>query len=236
MFTDPITEQLKYYVYLLVDPRNNQLFYIGKGINNRVFAHLKDEISDESETSLKQSIIKEIHADGKEVQIYIARHGLDEETAFEIESTLIDFTQFESEKQLSNIVSGHHANERGIMTLNEILQTYGAEEADITDPVIIININQKYKRGMSSEQIYEATRLAWVVNKSRAEKAKYVLATFRGIVKEVFFVHWWKPSEYEGKMEFDGEVASDEVSQKYRNKSVIHYAKTGAQNPIKYVN
>ena len=28
-----------YYVYCLVDPRNNQPFYIGKGKDNRVFAH-----------------------------------------------------------------------------------------------------------------------------------------------------------------------------------------------------
>lgn len=32
-------EKHPYYVYCLVDPRNNQTFYIGKGKGNRIFAH-----------------------------------------------------------------------------------------------------------------------------------------------------------------------------------------------------
>ncbi len=32
-------EKHLYYVYCLVDPRNNQTFYIGKGKGNRIFAH-----------------------------------------------------------------------------------------------------------------------------------------------------------------------------------------------------
>jgi hypothetical protein len=29
-----VQEQLKSYVYLLVDPRNGELFYVGKGVGN----------------------------------------------------------------------------------------------------------------------------------------------------------------------------------------------------------
>ena len=33
-----------FYVYGLIDPRTNQLFYIGKGKDNRVFEHEKESI------------------------------------------------------------------------------------------------------------------------------------------------------------------------------------------------
>ena len=34
----------KYYVYALIDPRNNQFFYIGKGQGTRDKSHLKETI------------------------------------------------------------------------------------------------------------------------------------------------------------------------------------------------
>ena len=39
MFSDYVAEQLKAYVYLLIDPRDDQVFYVGKGNGNRVFHH-----------------------------------------------------------------------------------------------------------------------------------------------------------------------------------------------------
>lgn len=39
MFSQSVIEKLKYYVYLLQDPRDNSVFYVGKGVGNRVFQH-----------------------------------------------------------------------------------------------------------------------------------------------------------------------------------------------------
>ena len=33
-FSDKVKQKLGYYVYALADPRDNKIFYIGKGINN----------------------------------------------------------------------------------------------------------------------------------------------------------------------------------------------------------
>ena len=40
-FSPEVCEKLGYYVYRLIDPRNGQTFYIGKGKGNRVFAHVE---------------------------------------------------------------------------------------------------------------------------------------------------------------------------------------------------
>ena len=36
-----VGEKLKFYVYRLIDPRNGETFYIGKGKNDRIFQHAK---------------------------------------------------------------------------------------------------------------------------------------------------------------------------------------------------
>ena len=56
-----IAKILKSYVYVYIDPRNGKPFYIGKGIGNRPFAHLKDQSDIE-----KVAQIAEIRRNGKE--------------------------------------------------------------------------------------------------------------------------------------------------------------------------
>ncbi|MGI9440198.1 MAG: hypothetical protein ACR2OT_04365, partial [Parvibaculales bacterium] len=38
-FPPEVAKQLGYYVYRLIDPRNGETFYVGKGKNDRVFEH-----------------------------------------------------------------------------------------------------------------------------------------------------------------------------------------------------
>lgn len=91
MFTEEISEKLKTYVYRLIDPRNGETFYIGKGKGNRMFSHIHVEESlegDAFDNKLKR--IREIKLAGFEVAHVIHRHGMDEKTAFEVEAALID--------------------------------------------------------------------------------------------------------------------------------------------------
>ena len=86
-FPPDVIPKLKTYVYRLIDPRNGETFYVGKGQGNRVFAHIRDELSqDGDELSDKLKRIREVRLAGFEVAHVIHRHGMDNATAFEVEA------------------------------------------------------------------------------------------------------------------------------------------------------
>lgn len=67
-FPSDVAAKLKTYVYRLIDPRNGETFYVGKGNGNRVFSHIKAEgglEGDEIDNKLKR--IREIRVAGFEV-------------------------------------------------------------------------------------------------------------------------------------------------------------------------
>lgn len=229
-------EKLNYYVYSLVDPRNNKVFYIGKGTGNRIFAHIQG-IAEKNRKSEKIEMIKDILNNKLDVIHFIVRHGLTEKEAFEIESAIIDFIGVEN---LTNIVSGHHSDTRGIKTVEEIKILYEIEEAEIKEKVMLININNLFNANMNEKEIYEATRKSWIVSLEKANKCEIVMAVYKGVVREVFICNKWEFYEIDKKGKkrsiFYGEKAKEEIRNKYYLKSVEKYWKKGAQYPIKYVN
>jgi hypothetical protein len=168
------------------------------------------------------------------VIIKILRHNLTEDEALLVESVCIDLLS----NKITNIVSGHDSNEVGIMTVEEIEHLYCAEvlhESDIMDSLIFINLNNAYENSKHSpDLLYEATRKAWKVDKKKASKAKYAVATYKGISRSVYEIINWYPSAEVGRHEFNGKLAPDEIQRKYSGKSLINFVKIGAQNPIKY--
>ena len=241
MFDNLTTSKLGYYVYALVNPLTTKVFYIGKGYNNRVFAHVQEILENNGEiNSIKKSEIKAILDSGKQIEHYIIRHGLTESEAFLIESTLIDYNNILIHK-LTNEVSGHHSAFYGIKTTDELIRQYNAPKLEtLSDAVVIININRKYKETKNKEiSVYEATKEAWVIGEQKRNQVRYALAEFQGIIIGAFEILNWYPiltdnNTNNNRWGFDGKEADENIKSKYLNKSIMHAKKRGAANPIRF--
>ena len=232
-FSQSTIEKLGYYVYLLIDPRNNKIFYVGKGKGNRINQHLLGALNDKTNETEKIKRIREIKNSGLDVKHVILRHELTEKEAFEVESAVIDVL---GKDNLTNLLTGHNSEDKGLMKLKDIKIKYEAEDAIIEEPAILININNLYQRDMTKKEIYEATRKSWRINIDRVKNIKIAFSVYRGIIREVFLINKWLPSpEVQGRYMFQGKVAPKDIRDKYLNKSVSKYWKKGSQNPIKYV-
>lgn len=166
-FDVKIKKALGYYVYGLVDPFTDKIFYVGKASgNDRVFDHLK---STKVETD-KTKKIKEIRSKKAEPRIEILRYGLDnEKMAFEIEASIIDSIGIEN---LTNIVRGHKI-EKGRLRLEEVKRLYGSEPVNIEtikERYMTFFISKTYSTNLSENDLYDATRQFWS-NVSKQKRA-----------------------------------------------------------------
>ena len=235
-FPPHISHKIKTYVYRLIDPRNGETFYVGKGCGNRVFAHIRAEKKlegDELDNKLKR--IREIRLAGFEVAHVIHRHGMDNKTALEVEAALID-----AYPEVLNDIGGIHSNDYGVMHAKEIIKRYIAKKAIFKHKAILISVN----RSAATTSLYEATRYAWKISKSQAKKADVILAIKQGLIVGAFIAHEWLDATSEnfpghedapGRLGFIGEEAPPIIKKLYIEKSVPYeYRKPGAANPIKY--
>ena len=229
MFSQSVIEQMGYYVYFLRDPQNNEVFYVGKGNGNRVFEHVTCALTEPTESE-KFDRIRAIEKSGNAVQHFILRHGLTEPVAFEIEAAVIDFVGITN---LSNLQGGHYSTDFGIKTSDEVIAMYSAPSFETDEPVLLININKLFNREMTADEIYDATRKSWVVG-NRRNKAKFAVATYRGLTREVYKIDDWY--QIGKRWAFNGRLADEVTRANLRYKSVSAISKRGAANPIRYFN
>jgi hypothetical protein len=236
-----VAHRLGYYVYLYIDPRTEQPFYVGKGQSQRALSHLSDEAE-----SRKCARIAELRAVGKEPRIDILAHGLrDEETAFRIEAAVIDLFGLDT---LTNAVRGWRSLQLGRLPLSELTMYYAATPVELEVPALLIRIKRLYRHNMTPQELYETTRGVWKLG-ARCTKARFGFAVFEGVVREVYEIESWHPAATtpyvtrdavrlttKGRREFVGRVADAAVRDRYFGRSVADYLHRGQQNPVVYVN
>ncbi len=237
-----VIEKLRHYVYLYVDPRDESVFYVGKGSGSRCLTHLTEE----GETEKIQKIAA-IRDSGLEPRIDILLHGLPTaETALQVEAAVIDLIERE---KLTNRVRGWRSEAFGRMELKEIISLYDPKQIDIKEPSLLIRINQLFRFGMTPIELYDATRGIWRISPDR-EKVELAFAVFQGVVREVYRVSQWMPagSSFSTRMteeddlrdperwEFVGTIADETVRKQYIDGSVVHYFGRNVQSPFVYVN
>ncbi|SFR99865.1 hypothetical protein SAMN04487783_0395 [Agrococcus baldri] len=187
---------LGYYVYALRDPRDGQVFYVGKGVGDRLNAHVREAGADLQSERAKLRRINEIEASGRTVDMLFLRTGIeDESTAFIVEQAVIDAFHA-NHHPLTNLVRGHHSGRHGLATLPAVVARHRAAACPpIEGAVIMLKIQRGWRPDMNEQEIYEATRGHWKVAGWVRERTEFALGVAYGIVRGVYRVESWFPSE-----------------------------------------
>jgi len=237
-FPPELNSLLKSYVYLYSDPKTGQPFYVGKGKGNRAFSHLAD--TSEKDKTVR---IKAIRNTGQEPQIDFLCYGLTDAMASLVEAAAIALL---GRPPLLNIVGGEFTMGYGRISTTELILRETAMDAKIKEAVILFRINKLYRSNMNAQELYEVTRGFWKLS-HRRYKAKYAIAVYQGIIREVYRIDRWVPAGYStyktrilkglkigGRWEFEGEVVK-QMSKRYAGKSVRKYLGKGIQTPFRFV-
>lgn len=234
-FPSEVIEKLRSYVYRLIDPRNGETFYVGRGVGNRLYSHIRDELGEESdEVSDKLRRIREIRLAGFEVAHVVHRHGMESSVAKEVEAALID-----AYPGLTNVMGGEESGDRGAMHADEIVWEYLAEPALFEHRALLISVN----RSASERPLYEATRFAWKLSQKRAKETEVVLASEKGVIRGAYIPEKWMDATSDnfpgrpdrpGRLGFIGCEAPSAIWRLYVGRRIPDEYRFGTANPIRY--
>ena len=130
-FPPNIHKSLGNYIYALYDPTDNSElpFYVGRGIKDRIFSHLKESHNDQV-----TEIIKNIRSLNMQPVVKILIHGLSSQEAKAAETAAIAML---GKDNLANKVRGNRSSFTNVSP-QELIDHYNAKEVTIKHKVIII--------------------------------------------------------------------------------------------------
>lgn len=250
-------QRILYYVYALRDPRNREVFYVGKGEKNRWYQHIKEAETKIDDPKLKLQRIREIHAAGHDVEAFIIRSGIaSEKHAYDVEAAVVHAYRLLERAgsplplNLTNIAEIHHP-ERGLASIPAMQSLLNAPPApEITEPVGIFKIGVRWYPDMSEEQVREITSGWWPASrvKKGMKNAKYAFGVSDGIIRGIYAIDesLWR-ERVEGDRDWEHDIGktprwgfpgcgpAHEMS-RFMNTSVKHLFKRGDQNSVKFIN
>ena len=117
---------------------------------------------------------------------------------------------------------------------------------NIQDNIVIIKVSGSEISQMSSEELYERVRAAWHNRFEYVAPAKYCLATYQGVILDVYEIIEWKYAnqldrpkyrELDAKetirIGFEGRPAPEEVRRRYQHHSVKHLFPKGNSSVVR---
>jgi hypothetical protein len=249
-FAPSVSDRLKNYVYLLVDPRTGRAFYVGRGRNDRCFRHVRasragsdagpDAPAGEDPKYPMLEKIREVESGGRPVRIDILRHGLSADEALLVEAAAHDALGLAGVPQLG---SQRHPTEE----VNSLL----AKRAKFkrSHQVVLLRVGARGTDGS-----YESARHGWRIGKrwidtDSPRSPEWAVIVVGQLVTGVHRIERWEPAPIRGRSRHaaSGSVARStyrysfagpadpELEERYVGKSVAAYLGGGVPSPVTYV-
>jgi len=240
------------YVYTLIDPRNERIFYVGKGTGTRLLSHGKEaDLKSDRSQSAKIARINDIRAHGTHPRIDVVRHGLSEPDALLVEAALIDCLD-----NLVNSVSGH-GKDKGRSSLGELISLYGAQPVSSdASPALLVRLREwrdndvdrkiesgvyrsgiGYKEGITPSELMDSTRAWWRVDPKKIQKKRihYAVAVYQGVTRGIMQIGDWTQREDKRRAFTATHIPSGPIFEEWVGSLGKRVAfPLGVQNPIIY--
>lgn len=155
-----------YYVYQLVDPRNNQTFYVGKGTGGRAWSHLN--FTSGCNNPHKDRVIRKIQSLGLEVEVRIVEEFTCEESAYQAEELMIESIGIDN---LTNLTLGVNPPVRVGKENGFFGKTHTPETKKKLGDV---NRGKDIKSPEGKRAISEAQKKLWADPEIRAKKIQHL--------------------------------------------------------------